>query len=140
MAKKTPTRAQTISRIVEKCADKDSDFTARLWEPLIIQLVSIIGEGGFEALYGRSLYLTKKVFPWLMNSPSSLLADSPFTSLKISLVGRSSNEAQEVNNMLLVTFTDILATLIGELLMTRIISSAWRDDATDLLGKECPHE
>ncbi|MFD2271188.1 hypothetical protein ACFS07_08755 [Undibacterium arcticum] len=39
------------------------------------------------------------------------------------------------NSLLLITFTDILTSLIGEQLTTNILRSAWGNDASDRAGK-----
>ena len=39
--------------------------------------------------------------------------------------------AREANLLLLITFTDILASLIGEQLTTSILRLAWENDAAD---------
>ena len=44
--------------------------------------------------------------------------------------------ASEANLLLLITFTDILASLIGERLTTRILRLAWGYDAANSAGKE----
>ena len=40
-------------------------------------------------------------------------------------------QASEANRLLLITFTDILASLIGEQLTTSILRLAWANDASD---------
>jgi hypothetical protein len=44
--------------------------------------------------------------------------------------------------MLILTFTNILASLIGEHLTNDILDSAWgnRAPGSDIAGKESPHE
>lgn len=112
------------------------DVVIHLWERLASELISIIGEGGFQSLYSRSVHLTNVTFPWLMLSHPSQQADSRFAGLKISLEGRDFTEASEASIALLTTFIDILALLIGEPLTTSILRSAWGDGAFDIAGKE----
>lgn len=112
------------------------DVNVNLWERLASELISIIGEGGFQSLYSRSVHLTSVTFPWIMLSHSSRPADSGFAELKICYGGRHITEASEASITLLITFIDILALLIGELLTTRILRSAWGDDALDIAVKE----
>jgi hypothetical protein len=45
-------------------------------------------------------------------------------------------EALEAGTAFLVTFTDLLATLIGEALTTGLMNSAWPDRAPGLAAKE----
>jgi len=112
------------------------DGTIHLWEQLAAALVSIIGEGGFQSLYSRSVHLTSATFPWMAPNPASQPTNSRFASLKMSLEGRDSTEASEASITLLCTFIDILTLLIGEFLTTSILRTAWGDDALDTAVKE----
>jgi len=49
-------------------------------------------------------------------------------------------QASAANSLLLIKFTDILASLIGEGLTTSILRSAWGNDAPNRAGKELKHE
>jgi hypothetical protein len=108
-----------------------------VWQKLALQLISIIGEGGFQSLYARSLHLTSAAFPWIAESPAAP-TDSRFVNLKINLEGRDPVEAGEANIALLITFIDILALLIGEHLTLSILRSTWGDEALDAVVKEMP--
>lgn len=112
------------------------NITIDLWERLASELISIIGEGGFQALYSRSIHLAGATFPRLVSSHPPQQTDSRFAGLRMSFEGRESTETSEASITLLITFTDILALLIGEPLTTNILCSAWGDDALDIAGKE----
>lgn len=116
--------------------DAVSDTSVQLWEQLSTELIHLIGEGGFQALYERSVHIVKRDFPWLVASVSPQPGDARFASLKIRLAGRDSTEASKASITLLITFIDILANLIGEILTTSILRSAWGDDASDSAVKE----
>lgn len=75
-------------------------------------------------------------FPWLVQTHPWQRTDSRFEDLKISFEGRDFTETSEASIALLITFIDILSLLIGELLTTSILCSAWGDDASDLTVKE----
>lgn len=108
----------------------------QLWQQLGSQLTSTIGRGGFNALFSRSLHITNSEFPWLSAHVLSS-SDEQFAELKNDLAKQSAAEAYKASNALLLTFTDILASLIGESLTTDIINSAWRENAQnmDIPGK-----
>jgi hypothetical protein len=125
-----------IRRAVTRRPEAILDVTVNLWERLASELISIIGEGGFQSLYSRSMHLTSATFPWLVLSHPWQRADSRFADLKISLEGRDFPEASEASITLLITFIDILALLIGEHLTTSMLRSAWGDDASDIAEKE----
>ena len=112
--------------------------TLDLWLGLATELTSIIGEGGFQSLYERSMHLVHGRFPWMAASHSPASTDSAFAELKICLEGRDFTEASEASVALLNTFIDILIVLIGELLTTSILRSAWGDDAVEKAGKDLP--
>lgn len=98
-----------------------------IWERLAHQLISIIGDGGFQSLYERSLYLTGITSPWIAEGHFSQ-TDFPFANLKTCLESRDATEASEANIVLLLTFLDILASLIGNVLTESILQSIWGDD------------
>ena len=107
-----------------------------IWEKLATEIISIVGEGGFNSLYARSVFLTQSTFSWLATGSSSPHNDYRFAELKMCLAEQTSAQAGAANRLLLITFTDILASLIGEQLTTSILRSAWGDDASNKAGKE----
>jgi hypothetical protein len=106
------------------------DVAIKLWERMKIKIISVIGEGGFNALYARSLYLSGQKFPLFSSDSQSPQNDIRFKQLKTSFEGLSPEQVSEANSLLLITFTDILASLIGEQLTTLILHSAWDNDAS----------
>lgn len=111
-----------------------------LWEQLSGQIVAIVGQGGFDSLYARSLFLSQSTFPWLGASAVSAQTGRGFTELKTSFEGQTPAQAVAANSLLLVTFTDILAALIGEQLTNRILLSAWSNHAQDTVGREIQND
>jgi hypothetical protein len=134
-------RQQLIQTAVAHSTGKASEVALQLWQPLTGELVSIIGEGGFDTLFARSLYLTHASFPWLAPGEQVRLADFRLPELAIRLDGQGADEASRASYLLLQTFTDILASLIGEPLTTGILNSAWGDRALepDAADKEFLH-
>jgi hypothetical protein len=117
--------------------EKVADAAIRIWEQMAIQIISIVGEDGFNSLYARSIFLCQPRFPWL--PPTSLPApqiDQRFAGLKTTLEEQAPAQATEANSLLLITFTDILASLIGEQLTTRILRLAWDTDIWNSTTKE----
>ena len=129
-------RRKIIEDIAVKPSDNAIKTSASLWTPLANQLVSIIGDGGFDSLYDRSLYLTQVSYPWLGASSGSPQSDHRFANLKTSLEDQTPALARAANILLLITFTDILASLVGEPLTARILDSAWDHDGQINVGKE----
>jgi hypothetical protein len=133
-------RQQIIKNLMAHPPEKVADAAVDLWEQMATQIISIVGDGGFNSLYARSIFLTQKTFTWLAVNSLSPQTDQRFAGLKICLEGQTPAQASEANSLLLITFTDILATLIGEQLTTSILRLAWGNVAWDRAGKEFKNE
>ncbi|MEP6605539.1 MAG: hypothetical protein ABJA60_05420 [Nitrosospira sp.] len=107
------------------------DDAIRLWEQLAEKLIFIIGDDGFDSLYARTLYLNQATFPWLVASSPPPQADSRFAELKGNLEGQTPAQVSEANNLLLIKFTDILASLIGEQITTHLLLRSWGVDLSN---------
>lgn len=129
-------RHQKIKNLTAQHPEKVANAAIKLWEQMAAQIISIVGEGGFNSLYERSLFLTQSTFPWLATDMRLSQIDHRFAELKMNLEGQTPALAGKANTLLLITFTDILASLIGEQLTTTILRSAWGHDAWDKLGEE----
>jgi len=112
------------------------DAELALWEQMASQILPIVGEGGFNSLYARSVFLTQATFPWLAAYSPSPQTEHRFAELKRCLDGQTPAQASAANRLLLITFTDILASLIGEQLTTRILRAAWRNHTSEKADKE----
>ena len=119
----TSLRYQIIDRVVAEHTEVDAAIN--LWEQMATQLIALVGEDGFNSLYARSLFLTQSTFLWLAAGSPSLRTDRRFANLKNSLEGQTLAQAVKANSFLLITFTDILASLIGEQLTNNILRMAW---------------
>lgn len=133
-------RHMLIKRLMAQHTEKVADAAVDLWEQMATQIISIVGEAGFNSLYARSVFLTQTSFPWLAASSSLSQPDHRFAELKMSLKAKTAAQVSEANTLLLITFTDILATLIGEQLTTSILRSAWGNDTPDRADKEFKNE
>jgi hypothetical protein len=129
-------RHQIIASLTAQHTDSVADTAASLWEKLATEVISIVGDGGFDALYTRSLFLTQSTFPWIAVGSLPLQTDTRFAALAMSLSDQTPAQAGAANRLLLITFTDIMASLIGEALTTGILRSAWSNVAADKNGKE----
>jgi len=133
-------RRQIIESLTMQHTENVADTAIQRWELLAAQIISIVGEGGFNALYIRSAFLAQSTFPWLPAIPLPSQTDARFAVLKKSLEAQIPAQVIAANSLLLITLTDILASLIGEDLTTRILRSAWGDDAASVTGQEFQHE
>lgn len=133
-------RHQIIKSLIPQHTENVADVAISLWEPIATQIISIVGAGGFSALYVRSAFLARSTFPWLPANSLSPQMDALFADLKTILEGQTPEQASAANCLLLITLTDILASLIGEELTVRILRSAWSNDAPSRASKEFKHE
>lgn len=129
-------RHQIIKSLMAQHTEKVADVAIGLWERMATQIVSIVGESGFNSLYARSVFLMQPKFPWLATCLLSPQTDHRFTGLTTCFEGQMPEQVSEANILLLITFTDILAVLIGEQLTTSILRLAWGDNASDSADKE----
>jgi hypothetical protein len=103
-------------------------------------IIMIVGDGGFNSLYLRALALTQPTYPWLTPTSAPTQATNRFAGLLQCLEGQPPGQAKAANKLLLATFTDILATLIGEDLTIQLLRSAWGVEASDSPGRDERHE
>ncbi|QIB66906.1 hypothetical protein [Kineobactrum salinum] len=139
----SPERQQIIARLVAQQPDNIADAAISHWEKLAGEIVSVVGEAGFASLYDRSLYLSQATFPWLAADAPPQQSAPPgdrFVELRTCLASQAAADACAAHSQLLNTFTDILASLIGEQLTSNILRAAWNDMATDTSGKELDNE
>ena len=133
-------RNQIIKSLMAQHTEQVADAAITLWEQMATQIISIVGEGGFNSLYARSLFLSQSTFPWLAAGSLPPQTDHRFAELKMCLEEQPPEIAREANILLLVTFTNIVATLIGKQLTASILRSAWGIDASDSADKELKNE
>ena len=134
-------RQQLVKRLMAQPSEEEvADTAIDLWEQIATQIISIIGEGGFDSLYLRSVSLTQSTYPWLAAVLPQSKTDQRFKDLQISFEGQTPEQASAANSLLLITFTDILASLIGEQLTIRILHSAWDDSFSKIPSKEFQNE
>jgi len=99
--------------------------TSETWLLMSVQLTPVIGGNGVDAILKRSLYLTSVVFPWLSVPDAQLDIDSLPVRINVLLAGREPVAAAQASSSLLITFTELLATLIGNSLTRRLLDPVW---------------
>ena len=129
-------RHQIIRSLPLLQTERIPDAAVLIWEQMAAQIISIVGEGGFNSLFSRSLILTQSTYFWLEFDPQTTPNGHRFAELKMCLERQTPEHARAANLLLLITFTDILASLIGERLTTSILRLAWGYDAANSAGKE----
>lgn len=136
MATTNVERNKMIRRAVMQRPDEFLKVNIHLWEKLAAELISLIGENGFQSLYVRSTHVTEMTYPWIVNDAPEKSSEKRFVELHNRLSEQEFEVASAANILLLTTLVDIIALLVGDILMTRILCSAWTNDALDIAGKE----
>ena len=133
-------RHQLIKNLTAQNSEEAADTAIILWEQIASKIISIIGERGFKSLYVRSIFLNSSKFPWLASYNPKSETNNQFTELRICFEMQTHEQIKIANNQLLLSLTDILASLIGEPLTTNILCTAWGDVASNFVSKELKNE
>lgn len=141
MVTSTEQRHQLIARAVSHGPAGAADtsvaaISALRWRQLARQLCPIIGDGGFMALYLRSLHVARNQHNCLPQH-DAIPVDAAFAALEQAL-RECPAAASSASMALLCTLIDTLISLIGELLTTSILREAWGDDVENHAGTELP--
>ena len=124
-------RKQMISRLLTQKPGGNADSRALaeqvlwLWEQIAFHLTPLIGVSGFQTLYARAMHLASPSCPGFSPLQSGKAIDAMFQILKEDLIALDEENAQLCGNCLLNTFTDLVESMIGEVLMAQILRSAW---------------
>ncbi|MBC7681738.1 MAG: hypothetical protein H7172_05345 [Ferruginibacter sp.] len=125
------TMGESIRGTLTQRAGRAPDTTSALgaitatWQYMAARLEPVIGTRGVGVLLDRALHLTGKKYLWLVQAaPTEPVAD-PLARLQSRFTNRDSADVAEAGSALLVTFTELLASLIGEPLTERLLASVW---------------
>jgi hypothetical protein len=99
----------------------------RPWSRLGRQLVPLIGEGGFVALFTRSARLLSPPRAWLSVDATRRTSTLLRTPLEQALAAEDPGEAPPTHDELMSIFVRQLGTLIGPALTTRLLSETGAD-------------
>lgn len=93
------------------------------WRQIAQQLCPLIGESGFCALFGRAVHVVGPDHAWLAPQQPCRSPEQLFAMLEEVMSSVDAGRAAAANDILLRTFTQLLATLIGEGLTQRLLAS-----------------
>ncbi|QVW21245.1 hypothetical protein KJF94_15095 [Pseudomonas hormoni] len=99
-------------------------------------LTPIIGQQGAAALYRRSLHLCASQHPRLAGICDSVQASPDPTALNSALIAQSEADAWFFGEALLMTYYELLTTLIGPSLTARLLRGVWEPSLSDTLSQE----
>lgn len=100
-----------------------------------IKLEPMIGAQGVEVLFNRALYLSSKELTWIESS-GDLGKVNLIASIAKQLESVGMHEALEACYTILVIFTKLLITLIGESLTIRLLEPVWTMESPLQASKE----
>jgi hypothetical protein len=98
------------------------------WSRLSRQLVPLIGDNGFGALFGRTLRLVAPAWPWLGVDASRKTGAALLAALESDLAGADAAAAHAAHEALMGTFTRQLGALIGPALTARLLAESTAGD------------
>jgi hypothetical protein len=94
------------------------------WRRMSEQLVPLIGELGFCALFGRAARLLAARYVWIDADASSKSAVALLAALEQAMGAVDPAEARIANAELLASFTRQLSAMVGEALTARLLATA----------------
>lgn len=127
---------QIVTRLNSQSPKQALKLTLQFWDVIAAELTPIVGKDGFAMLYTRCIYLGRESYPWLGLDPSLPPSAFPFVALKNSFAQRDIAEAGAASLALFLTFTDLLAVLIGEPLTDGLLRVFWASELEAGRNKE----
>lgn len=124
-------RHETIRRTLVHSAGDTSNAksiaqaTLSTWHQVSIRLVPVLGARGVDALFRRALHVTSKTYPWLGIDGHDEDLAILLSGLRTRVATRERIDALEACHALLLNFTDLLASLIGDSLTSRLLMTVW---------------
>ena len=122
---------EAIRSTLAHCAGEAPDSSAiaeaalGMWSRTSHRLEPVIGLRGVDALFNRALHVTCRTYPWLATTAVEEDGTAQLVGLRLRLASRDRVEAEEASYVLLMTFTLLLANLIGESLTKRLLAPVW---------------
>lgn len=122
--------------IVEECHSDPlvvASFITVKFQQISNQLEPMIGTNGVEALFNRSLYLASSENHRLFMTDKEFGKEKLMAYFSLYLAEFTPNEAINASFNILVTFTELLISLIGISLTQRLLATVWEETPTLLL-------
>jgi hypothetical protein len=94
------------------------------WTKLAEHLSPLVGDAGVQALFERSLTLSRAKFPWLALPAGAPSSAPPWVQLRACL-DQHPELADEASVALLTTFLELLGRFIGERLAMQLLCEVW---------------
>ncbi|WP_277758038.1 hypothetical protein [Pseudomonas sp. A34-9] len=99
-------------------------------------LTPIIGQQGVAALYRRSLHLCASRHPRVARLAERVQVLPDLKALNSELVTESEADVLFFGEVMLITFYELLTTLIGPSLTARLLHNVWKPSLSDTSAQE----
>lgn len=116
---------RTFAQRVEDVSDVHTmaEATYLVWQQLAAQIEPVIGFHGTQILFNRALHIVSQEFPWLAFSEHELNeTENHMANFKKHYATIEINLALTASETFLVTFSELLSSLIGESLTHQLLS------------------
>lgn len=102
-----------------------ADATIGIWHDARARLAPVIGGQGVDVLLRRSLHIAGRTLPCLAVAGHAVSSSELLAALHARIAGCETALAIEASDALWVTFTELLASLIGQSLAERLLAPIW---------------
>ena len=122
-----------ISPASETAPDEYINQAIKLWECLAFELSYVIGVGGFQSLFLKSITTSNIRFPCLKPFRFTDDGDLTFECLRKCFEGCGVAEVREANESILKTHIETLSSILGKSLTTSILQPVWNKGTTRMM-------
>ncbi|MDQ3368165.1 MAG: hypothetical protein M3680_22300 [Myxococcota bacterium] len=102
-----------------------ADCAALAFERVTVHLSRLVGLTGIKTLFHRSLVLSSRTFPWLVDAAGGSGGDDPFGALRARMADQDPDAVADAFILVLSTFVGLLGRLIGEALVLQLLHEVW---------------
>jgi hypothetical protein len=122
--------ATIMGNISTSSAQHCAAAAMRVWRTMFRKFGPLLGPLSADLLFARSLAAQESSFPWLPHiAPDA--ASTAFEAFERSLDSRTAEEILAANRAMLLTYTTVLAELIGMRLATNFLAAAFVNENTN---------
>ncbi len=102
-----------------------ADCAVLAFERVTVHLSRLVGLTGIKTLFHRSVVLSSRTFPWLVNAAGGSGGDDPIGALGARLADQDPDAVADAFILVLSTFVGLLGRLIGDALVLQLLHEVW---------------
>lgn len=106
-------------------AEHLADVILAVWRQIGSALAPVIGQRGVSALYRRCLHRAGASHPWMAAARGTDPAEMELSALKAALVRQESMQVAAAGAALLLSFHELIESLIGPGLSRQLLGPVW---------------